>query len=285
MVPQHKPPLLPNPPGPRPSTPVSQPSGSYQQPRPSAPDSKGPNFNNKPPNPDRNTVCQICSKKGHAAKACWYRYDADPAEDNSTSYQAFVAQPTTSSPSNEWYLDSGASHHITHDLNNLTSFMLYEGLDSLQIGDGSGMAIQHIGSSTFTISNHKFVLCDVLHVHSFTKNLLSISKLLHDNSIIIEFSSNFCVIKDRLTLTTLLQAKLSNRLYSLSTSPISPLPQAFVGVRVSADCWHARLGHPSSSATLQVLKTFSLPCILISCSYVTIVVWQRLTNCHFLLAL
>jgi GAG-pre-integrase domain len=38
------------------------------------------------------------------------------------------------------------------------------------------------------------------------------------------------------------------------------LPLALLGVRASVDLWHARLGHPSSSITLHLLKTSNLSC-------------------------
>jgi hypothetical protein len=56
-------------------------------------------------------------------------------------------------------------------------------------------------------------------------------------------------MKDRITLVPLLKAPLLNGIYSLTLpSPIHlPSPQAYLGERVSADLWHARFGHPSST--------------------------------------
>jgi GAG-pre-integrase domain len=89
-------------------------------------------------------------------------------------------------------------------------------------------------------------------------NLLSISQLLLDNpNIILEFSSSSCFFKDHLTKTTILQVPCISGLFSFSPSP--SFPRAFLGVRDSADTWHARLGHPSSSTTLHLLHTLNLP--------------------------
>lgn len=165
-------------------------------------------------------------------------------------------QPSTSS--SDWILDSGASHHVTSDLNNLSNFVPYEGFNELHIGNGTGMKILNIGSLSISIANTTIHLKNILHVPSFTKNLLSLSQLLLDNSLLIEFSSNSCLIKDRITSTPLLQARVSNGLYWF-TLP-SNQPQAFFGESTSADLWHARLGHPSTSTTLHVLQTHGLPC-------------------------
>jgi Reverse transcriptase (RNA-dependent DNA polymerase)/gag-polypeptide of LTR copia-type/GAG-pre-integrase domain len=218
-------------------------------------------------NPDKDVICQICYKKGHQARNCWYRSDlTNYPEVSSTTIQAHLAQPTIQANSAQpdsissgpdWYLDSGATHHVTNDINNLSSYMPYDGMDSLKIGNGLGMRISHIGSCKLTLANYALVLSDVLYVPSFTKNLLSLSKLLHDNPILIEFHENCCVIKERLTLMPLLQIMLHEGLYIIS---LHISPNAFFGARVSANLWHSRLGHPSSSTTLQVLRSHDLPC-------------------------
>jgi hypothetical protein len=74
------------------------------------------------------------------------------------------------------------------------------------------MEISYTRSSIIQIANHTIILHYILHVPSFTKNLLSLPQLLLDNSLIIKFFSHACLIKDRLTSTPLLQAKLCNGL-------------------------------------------------------------------------
>jgi hypothetical protein len=43
-----------------------------------------------------------------------------------------LATPTTSA-TDGWYLDSGATYHVTIDINNLSSFLPYNGNDQLQV--------------------------------------------------------------------------------------------------------------------------------------------------------
>jgi len=47
------------------------------------------------------------------------------------------------------YVDSGASDHITGDLEKLTALNKYEGKDQVHGADGIGMQISNIGHSTF----------------------------------------------------------------------------------------------------------------------------------------
>ncbi|KAF8019975.1 hypothetical protein BT93_G0612 [Corymbia citriodora subsp. variegata] len=46
-----------------------------------------------------------------------------------------IAPPTDDST---WYTDTGASHHITADLGNLSISAPYSGSDEVQVGNGQG---------------------------------------------------------------------------------------------------------------------------------------------------
>ncbi|KAJ3703988.1 hypothetical protein LUZ61_007693 [Rhynchospora tenuis] len=259
---------------PRP-TPYQPRSPNYYRPPPlnrlPAPTNMNSNQSFPPPTPAQYTVpCQICGLRNHQARNCYHRFSNDSRYNDPPQpsprpsppqFQAFVTQPQMAANPHEWCIDSGATHHVTADLNNLSNYMPYTGADTLHIGNGMGMQITHIGSSLITVSNFSIALNDILLVPNFSRNLLSLSRLLLDNTLLIEFSSHSCLIKDRQTKIPLLQATLSNGLYLLHFPSISS-PQVYLGERVSADLWHARFGHPSSSTTLHILHKFSLPCSL-----------------------
>ena len=64
---------------------------------------------------------------------------------------------------------------MTADLQNLNSHCEYEGLDTIKVGDGTGLRILHTGSSLIQ-TPHKFLLRNkILHVPSITQNLLCLS--------------------------------------------------------------------------------------------------------------
>lgn len=109
-------------------------------------------------------------KFGHAAKECWYRYD----DDSAPPPQVNLAQPSLS-PTSDWFLDSGASSHIVPDLNCLTSYTPYQGIDVVRVGNGHGLPISHTGSSFLSAGQTKLVLDNVLHVPHITKRLISIT--------------------------------------------------------------------------------------------------------------
>ena len=99
----------------------------------------------------------------------------------------------------EWYLDSGATHHLTNNMENLQISEEFKGTDQLIIGNGEGLSITHAGftflsqrASNSLFAHSRIELKDILLVPSITKNLLSISKLTSDNPITVKFCGNVC---------------------------------------------------------------------------------------------
>ncbi|KAJ3704768.1 hypothetical protein LUZ61_008473 [Rhynchospora tenuis] len=208
--------------------------------------------------PKVDSVCQICELWGHTAVNCYHRFDIRYVGSTSTSttppptnHQAMIAEPT-STPTATWFLDSGATTHVTSDINNLSSAQPYNGADSVHIGNGMSLSISHKGCSSIGTSIRPIKLNNVLVVAAITKNLLSISQLIKDNQVVVEFSLNYCLIKDLETNKILLRGTLHNGLYKLDSSA-KLHHQLFLVTQSTADVWHCRLAH-CSSAIIDHLK-------------------------------
>jgi hypothetical protein len=65
--------------------------------------------------------------------------------------------------------------HVAPDLNAFTSYTPYSGSDKLCVGDGKGLNISHIVSSSLFTFSAPLQLHDILHVLEISKPLLSIS--------------------------------------------------------------------------------------------------------------
>lgn len=77
---------------------------------------------------------------------------------------------------NYWLTDSGATNHITADINNLSLCNDYNGNETVAVGNGQGLNISHIGNSKLSTSTHTFNLKNILQVPSISSNLLSVHK-------------------------------------------------------------------------------------------------------------
>lgn len=96
--------------------------------------------NQGPPNPaardgPKRPPCQICGRDGHTAVKCWYRMDESYQEE-----QPYAAMANTSSYKVDpnWYSDTGATDHITSDLDRLALREQYHGGETVQVGNGAG---------------------------------------------------------------------------------------------------------------------------------------------------
>lgn len=115
-----------------------------------------------------------------------------------------------------WYIDSGATNHVTKDAGIFQSYYVFGGTNKLYIGNGLGLDIQHIGSALLsTLSTIPIHLNNILHVPAIIKNLLSVSKLLTNNDILIEFHSTCCFVKAKNSRTVLLKGIAKGGLYQV----------------------------------------------------------------------
>jgi histone deacetylase 1/2 len=170
-------------------------------------------------------ICQICDKVGHIASRCFKRFKTDYlGVDNDGRYiDRQVANATTSHGQTTaynvdagWYMDTGATDHLTNRLDKLTMKEEYNGSDQVHAANGTGMHIYHIGhSSLSTPSSKPLHLRGVLHVPSVTRSLLSVRRFTIDNKVFIEFHPKKNLVKDRYTRFILLSGRCHGGLYRL----------------------------------------------------------------------
>jgi hypothetical protein len=193
-------------------------------------------------------VCQFCDQQGYSAKQC------TRAKGLLGPSPTAHCTTTNTAPRQPWLLDSAATNHVTSDLHNLSLHSIYDGPDSILIGDGTGLCISHSGSTTLS----PFIISNVLCVPSIQKNLVSVSQFCKQHLTSIEFFPSYFFVKDLRTGQTLLQGPNKNDIYEWPlTVPVQP--SAMVGVKTSVNEWQKRLGHPSSRTLQSLLQKFSLP--------------------------
>lgn len=97
------------------------------------------------------------------------------ASSSSSSVSAYVVAPSSLADGN-WYLDSGASHHLASDISNLHIHSQYEGPDQICVGNGNTLPIAHVGTTSFSTPTRIFHFHKLYHVPNISANLRSISQ-------------------------------------------------------------------------------------------------------------
>ena len=155
-----------------------------------------------------------------------------------------------------WIVDSGATDHVCSSLQTLSKTReLREGEISLKLGNGSSVSAAAVGEAHLVFNNKFLVLKNVLYVPNFSRNIISISRLIEQcNNISI--SSNAMIISRN--GVNICSANLENGLYVLYPFETINLntelfkvaePKSIKKAKVSHDSetylWHLRLGHIS----------------------------------------
>ncbi|KAJ0531909.1 putative RNA-directed DNA polymerase [Helianthus annuus] len=145
-----------------------------------------------------------------------------------------------------WIPDSGASAHMTGELSLVFDSVPYTGTERVVIGDGTSLAISHIGFAHLRLSSSTITLRHVLVVPGLAKNLLSITQLVIDHPLTITFSHVGLII----------QSLTGQLIHHTRGSPYQLYSLTAVAA-VSRETWHSRLGHPSDGvmARFSFLRT------------------------------
>jgi hypothetical protein len=212
---------------------------------------RGRGSNNGGFRPRFNGKCQIYLKEGHNAINCWYRFDEDLAAEEKN-----VNAVHTYGVDTNWYTDTGATDHITSNLEKLAIHDKYHGGDQIRTANGAGMNINHIGHAIVPTPSRDLHLRNILHAPQARKNLVSVHRLAADNNAFLEFHPNFFLIKDQETKRTLLEGRCKGGLYPLPESR----KEALSAMHPSVARWHSRLGHLSFPIVHRVVSDNNMSC-------------------------
>ncbi|KAG5897788.1 hypothetical protein JTB14_020005 [Gonioctena quinquepunctata] len=189
-------------------------------------------------------ICYRCKQPGHFMSKC-PQFNQNKGTDKQTGGAVNVVFLITNFNNNDWYLDSGASVHLTcrQDwlLNQREPIVkdIVIANDSKNTVKSSGEVdiLTEVGKGNFEIE-----IQNAQYVSELATNLLSVSALLKNGNS-IEFDNHSCRIfnKDKVLVA---KASLSDGVYEIDTSKKCLLARqaGFAG-----ETWHRMLGHINSS--------------------------------------
>ncbi len=116
-----------------------------------------------------------------------------PSPTNGTSSQpmALLAYDNDQSSSSLWILDSGATDHMSHDIQLFNAFTPSD--RKVFTASGDPMNCTGTGSIPFSSESHHFELQKVLHCPTIQHNLISVSRLV-ENGCQVSFTMTACKI-------------------------------------------------------------------------------------------
>ena len=158
-----------------------------------------------------------------------------------------------------YYMDTGATSHMTTSQGNLSSYFPLSNShnNSIIVGDGSKIPIHGYGHKS--LHQNTLQLKNVLHVPKLVKNLISVRKFSIDNNVSIEFDPFGFTVKDLQTGSKRVRCNSSGDLYPFLTDRqvfSSFTPSAFSVI--SPSVWHSRLGHPGNAILNSLLSSNSI---------------------------
>jgi len=144
-------------------------------------------------------ICYVCGVSGHTARRCKLRKGKGPPPQRKegnvvvNSTPGYAPQAFMASPSDDWWMDSGATVHICADRSMFSSFQGFNSAPVL-MGNGVPAAVRGTGQVYLKLTSGKtLVLKDVLYVPSMSRNLISVS-LLCRQGLKLVFESNKVVL-------------------------------------------------------------------------------------------
>lgn len=185
--------------------------------------------------------CFHCNKYGHMSKQCWYKKNKTDTKDN-----GFIAafSATTSNDSLNWYIDSGASMHMTMHKEWLQDATAPP-VTSIRIANDKILKVESCGNVIIKVPDaqgniNKILVRNVIYVPELSTNLISVSKMIKSGCS-VQFTDNGCKILNK-NYQKVADANLINDMYKINI--IFENAQAMPAV-VENDTflWHQRMGH------------------------------------------
>ena len=192
--------------------------------------------------------CSTCNKYGHTSDRCRSR-SLNTATvqrgrvQKARLFHANAEGETSNYQDSSWYIDSGASHHMCHNGDTLTT---YKEIEPLPIQMGNGSIAHAIGEGSTHIKTltpkgiKQLTLEDVLHVPAAKKNFVSVTALTNEGHT-LNFNGSTCTIVDKANQTVGV-AKNASRIYKIVHPNTGILNTATTDI-VDNKVWHERLGH------------------------------------------
>lgn len=193
---------------------------------------------------DRNNktiTCYKCKQSGHFMSQCPFKNEKTEKKKQTNAFSVVFLSGNFNKC--DWYIDSGASTHMTANESWLTNRTDSSSLPEITIANNMKVPVLCAGDVKVTTSyGYEVTVKNVLCVPTLATNLLSVSELIRNGNSVV-FEPGRCLIKNRLG-NLVAEAELVNNVYKLILQNETCLLSSST---VDGQTWHRRLGHLNST--------------------------------------
>jgi hypothetical protein len=194
--------------------------------------------------------CMQCKKYGHIRRKC-DEFKAWLAK-KGNDFMSFIDESFfTNFSYNAWWIDSGATVHVTNSSQGLLDARTTGRERSLQVADGRETKVEAVRTLPLLLHGGSILyLNDILYVPSLRRNLISVASL-EDDGYECLFGNNKCTIKFNDVIIGLAPRRGMLYMLSLNDFPVMNVCDVTNKRRrittsdneTSLKLWHYRLGH------------------------------------------
>jgi hypothetical protein len=176
------------------------------------------------------------------------------------SFNTMVLHPP-STLVQDWVADSGATHHTTPSVGNISTPRPLNSSNpsSIIVGNGSSLLVTSVGDS---VLSGPFYLNNILLAPDIVQSLLSVRRFTTDNWCSMEFDPFGLSLKDLSTRNMIARSNSTGPLYTLHL-PGSTTPSVGAMATLAAvvpTTWHRHLGHPVPDALSSLFRSSFIHC-------------------------
>jgi hypothetical protein len=213
-------------------------------------------------NKSKNKFCNQCKKQNHDSKDCWFKNKKNESKGNAFPVSV-LSSALQSSVGGDWVMDSGATEHMSYDINLFSDYTSLQSPKSIIVGDGK--IIQALGRGKITLEAHngqewlETTLNEVLYVPELKMNLFSAS-CATDKGYNVTINQQNCIFKkcDKEEVSALAYRK--NNLFFMKFRPGSVNSACVGSSNESLSDWHQKMCHQNIEQVKSVLTKFKVQC-------------------------
>jgi hypothetical protein len=228
------------------------------------------NFHFRGPRPP--ITCYSCGGPGHLARNCWYNVANLNYVDSNDNYvgenyagvvEYNAATAFTNYYNNNWYVDSGATSHVTGQRASLELLQDNSRNQTVTTAGGGSHQISGIGSTTVMADSGGINLNRVLYVPALKRNLMSVGSIA-DEGYALVFTKTHCLIMNNDVPNhpvVIGHRDTENGLYKFTHSPATTLTNdvshtqtSKIDIQNNAHLWQWHYGHLHYEGLFHLLK-------------------------------